>query len=273
MKLNPLFKEELQIFLGHSDFTEPGKLADFAVALTTASREELQEVLETFDLQGRIDKALLLLTKEIDLSKLQNSINQKIEANISEAQRDFFLRQQLKTIKKELGLEKDDKTCDVEKFEGRLKKRVVPPDVMQVIEDEMEKLGVLEVQSAEYAVCRNYLDWLTIIPWGIYSEEKLDLKIARKILEKDHYGLNDIKERILEFIAVGKLSGGVKGSIICLVGPPGVGKTSIGRSIARALKRPCYRFSVGGMRDEAEIKKDIVVHLYWVYAWKTCSSA
>ncbi|PWU15781.1 MAG: endopeptidase La [Chlamydiae bacterium] len=254
LKLNPLFKEELQIFLGHSDFTEPGKLADFAVALTTASREELQEVLETFDLQGRIDKALLLLKKEIDLSKLQNSINQKIEANISEAQREFFLRQQLKTIKKELGLEKDDKTCDIEKFEGRLKKRVVPPDVMQVIEDEMEKLGVLEVQSAEYAVCRNYLDWLTIIPWGIYSEEKLDLKIAKKILEKDHYGLNDIKERILEFIAVGKLSGGVKGSIICLVGPPGVGKTSIGKSVARALKRPFYRFSVGGMRDEAEIK-------------------
>lgn len=254
LKLNPLFKEELQIFLGHSDFTEPGKLADFAVALTTASREELQEVLETFDLQGRIDKALLLLKKEIDLSKLQNSINQKIEANISEAQRDFFLRQQLKTIKKELGLEKDDKTCDVEKYEGRLKKRVVPPDVMQVIEDEMEKLGVLEVQSAEYAVCRNYLDWLTIIPWGIYNEEKLDLKVAKKILEKDHYGLNDIKERILEFIAVGKLSGGVKGNIICLVGPPGVGKTSIGKSVARALKRPFYRFSVGGMRDEAEIK-------------------
>jgi ATP-dependent Lon protease len=254
LKLNPLFKEELQIFLGHSDFTEPGKLADFAVALTTASREELQEVLETFDLQGRIDKALLLLKKEIDLSKLQNSINQKIEANVSEAQREFFLKQQLKTIKKELGLEKDDKTCDIEKFEGRLKKRVVPPDVMQVIEDEMEKLGVLEIQSAEYAVCRNYLDWLTIIPWGIYSEEKLDLTIAKKILEKDHYGLNDIKERILEFIAVGKLSGGVKGSIICLVGPPGVGKTSIGKSVARALKRPFYRFSVGGMRDEAEIK-------------------
>lgn len=254
LKLNPLFKEELQIFLGHSDFTEPGKLADFAVALTTASREELQEVLETFDLQGRIDKALLLLKKEIDLSKLQNSINQKIEANISEAQRDFFLKQQLKTIKKELGLEKDDKTCDVEKFEGRLKKRVVPSDVMRVIEDEMEKLGVLEIQSAEYAVCRNYLDWLTIIPWGIYSEEKLDLKIAKKILDKDHYGLNDIKERVLEFIAVGKLSGGVKGSIVCLVGPPGVGKTSIGKSIARALKRPFYRFSVGGMRDEAEIK-------------------
>ncbi len=139
------------------------------MALTTASREELQEVLETFDLQGRIDKALVLLKKELDLSKLQNSINQKIEATISKTQREFFLREQLKTIKKELGLEKDDKTCDIEKFETRLKKRKVPDDVMQTIKEELEKLSVLEVQSAEYAVCRNYLDWLTIVPWGIYS--------------------------------------------------------------------------------------------------------
>jgi len=254
LKLNPLFKEELQIFLGHSDFTEPGKLADFAVALTTATREELQEVLETYDLQGRIDKALVLLKKELDLSKLQNSINQKIEATISKTQREFFLREQLKTIKKELGLEKDDKTVDVEKFQARLKKRQVPTDVMTVINDELEKLNVLEVQSAEYAVCRNYLDWLTIVPWGMYSQECHDLKLAKKVLEEDHYGLSDIKERILEFISVGKLSGGVKGSIICLVGPPGVGKTSIGKSIARALNRQFYRFSVGGMRDEAEIK-------------------
>jgi ATP-dependent Lon protease len=259
LKLNPLFKEELQIFLGHSDFTEPGKLADFAVALTTASREELQDVLETYDLQGRIDKALVLLKKELDLSKLQNSINQKIEATISQTQREFFLKEQLKTIKKELGLEKDDKTHDIEKFEARLKKRTVPEDVKKVITEEIEKLSVLEIHSAEYAVCRNYLDWLTILPWGITTatqegEGKLDLSFAKGVLEEDHYGLEDIKERVLEFIAVGKLSGGVKGSIICLVGPPGVGKTSIGKSVARALKRPFYRFSVGGMRDEAEIK-------------------
>ena len=125
---------------------------------------------------------------------------------------------------------------------------------MKVINDEMEKLSVLEVQSAEYGVCRGYLDWLTIIPWGMYSKESHDLEEAEKILEHDHYGLEDIKQRILEFIGVGKLSGSVKGSIICLVGPPGVGKTSIGKSIARALNRKFYRFSVGGMRDEAEIK-------------------
>lgn len=254
LKLNPLFKEELQIFLGHSDFTEPGKLADFAVALTTASREELQDVLETFDPGRRIDKALILLKKELDLSILQNNINQKIEATISKSQKDFFLREQLKTIKKELGIERDDKSLDREKFETRLKSRNVPADVLQVIKEEMDKLSALEPQSAEYAVCRGYLDWLTIIPWGIHSEERHDLQEAEKILAKDHYGLEDIKERILEFIGVGKLSGGVKGSIICLVGPPGVGKTSIGKSIARSLNRKFYRFSVGGMRDEAEVK-------------------
>ncbi|MCB1106941.1 MAG: endopeptidase La [Chlamydiia bacterium] len=254
LKLNPLFKEELQIFLGHSDFTEPGKLADFAVALTTAGREELQDILQTFDVQERIDKTLVLLKKELDLSKLQSSINQKIEATISKTQREFFLREQLKTIKKELGLEKDDKTCDIEKFKERLKDKAVPEDVQKVIDEEIEKLSVLEVQSAEYAVSRNYLDWLTIVPWGVFSKEDHTLAKAEEILEEDHYGLKDIKERILEFIGVGKLTKGVKGSIICLVGPPGVGKTSIGKSIARALNREFYRFSVGGMRDEAEIK-------------------
>lgn len=254
LKLNPLFKEELQIFLGHSDFTEPGKLADFAVALTTATREELQDVLETFDIEKRIDKALILLKKELDISALQHSINLKIDATINKSQKDFFLREQLKTIKKELGIERDDKSLDREKFEARLKERVVPPDVLKVIRDELDKLSVLEVQSAEYGVCRGYLDWLTIIPWGITSKDCLDLDAAEKILAHDHYGLEDIKQRILEFIGVGTLTGGVKGSIICLVGPPGVGKTSIGKSIARALNRKFYRFSVGGMRDEAEIK-------------------
>lgn len=254
LKLNPLFKEELQIFLGHSDFTEPGKLADFAVALTTASREELQEVLETFNIQNRIDKALVLLKKELDLSILQNSITQKIETTITKSQKDFFLREQLKTIKKELGIERDDKSMDREKFENRLKKLTVPPDVQKVINEELDKLSALEIQSAEYAVSRGYLDWLTSIPWGLKSTDIHEITEAEKILEHDHYGLEDIKKRILEFIGVGKLAGGVRGSIICLVGPPGVGKTSIGKSIARALNRKFYRFSVGGMRDEAEIK-------------------
>lgn len=254
LKLNPLFKEELQVFLSHSDFTEPGKIADFAVALTTASREELQGVLETFNVPKRIEKALILLKKELDLSRLQQNINQKIETTISKGQKDFFLREQLKTIKKELGIEKDDKTLDREKFENRLKDKIVPKDVRSVINDELEKLSVLEPLSSEYAVARSYLDWLTIIPWGIQSEECHDLERAEDVLQQDHYGLQDIKQRILEFISVGKLAGSVRGSIICIVGPPGVGKTSVGKSIARALNRKFYRFSVGGMRDEAEIK-------------------
>src|SRR5262249_33649268 len=155
----------------------------------------------------------------------------------SKSQKDFFLREQLKTIKKELGIEKDDKAIDREKFETRLKERKVTPEVQKVINDEMEKLAALEVHSSEYAVSGGYLDWLTIVPWGIYSQENHDLAMAEKVLEEDHYGLEDIKKRILEFISVGKLSGGVRGSIICLVGPPGVGKTSIGKSIARALNR------------------------------------
>ena len=254
LKLNPLFKEELQIFLSHSDFTDPGRLADFAVALTTASREELQDVLSCLDIQKRIDKALLILKKELDLSKLQSSISQRMESTISKAQREFFLKEQLKAIKKELGMEKDDKTVDMEKFDERIKKRKIPEQVLNIINEEKEKLSSLEIHSPEYGVCRNYLDWLTIVPWGIFSEENYSLSKAKTILEKDHYGLKDIKERIIEFIGVGKLTGGVKGSIICLVGPPGVGKTSVGKSIARSLNRKFYRFSAGGMRDEAEIK-------------------
>lgn len=254
LKLNSLFKEELQIFLSHSDFTEPGRLADFAVALTTASREELQEMLEALSLEERVNKALLLLKKELDLSRLQSHINQRIEANVSKAQREFFLKEQLRAIKKELGMEKEDKSLDLEKFEQRIKQKKIPEAAQKVISEEMEKLQVLEPQSAEYAVCRNYLDWLTILPWGIIQEESYPFSVAEKILEQDHYGLKDVKERILEFIGVGKLTHGVKGSIICLVGPPGVGKTSVGKSVARALNRKFYRFSVGGMRDEAEIK-------------------
>ncbi len=254
LKLNPLFKEELQIFLGHSDFTEPGKLADFAVALTTATREELQAVLEALDMQSRIDLALNLLKKELDLSRLQSSINQKIEATITNSQKEYFLREQLKTIKKELGIEKEERSIDLEKFEERLNKRDVPDPVMETVQDEMDKLGSLDSLSSEYSVCRNYLDWLTIMPWGMFSKERHDLKKAEAILHKDHYGLDEVKERILELISVGKLTKGLKGSIICLVGPPGVGKTSVGKSIARALNRKFFRFSVGGMRDEAEIK-------------------
>jgi len=254
LKLGSLFKEELQLFLTHSDFTDPGKQADFAAALTTATREELQDVLSAFDIQKRLELALVLLRKEIDVSTLQNSINQKVDIAVAKTQKEFFLKEQLKVIKKELGIGHGDKSLDRETFEERIKARVIPPPVLKVINEEMEKLGLIEPHSTEYSICRNYLDWLTNIPWGIYDKESHQLTKAKKVLEADHYGLKEINERILEFISVGKLAGSVKGNIICLLGPPGVGKTSIGKSIAKALNRQFFRFSVGGMRDEAEIK-------------------
>ena len=253
--LNPIFKEELQIFLSHSEFAQPYKLCDFAVALTTASRESLQEILSTFDLVKRMDKALILLKKELDISRLQNSINQKLEANISKTQREYFLREQMKAIQKELGIAKDDKALDAEKFNERVKKIHLSPEAEKVFKDEIDKLQMLDMQSAEYSVVRNYLDWLTILPWGIKDDENTNLAKAAKVLDQDHYGLKDIKERILEFISVGLLKKtGTKGYILCFVGPPGVGKTSVGKSIARALGRKFFRFSVGGMRDESEIR-------------------
>lgn len=255
LTLNPIFKEELQIVLSHAEFALPHKLCDFAVALTTASREELQEILATFDLPKRLEKALVLLKKELDISKLQVMINQKIETTISKTQREYFLKEQLKQIQKELGISKDDKAIDIEKFQERASHLDLSEEAQKVFDEELEKLNVLDIQSAEYSVVRSYLDWLTVCPWGVFDKENDNLYDAEAILEKDHYGLKDVKERILEVVSVGLLkNSGTKGYIICLVGPPGVGKTSIGRSIARALNRKFYRFSVGGMRDEAEIK-------------------
>ncbi|KFM59256.1 Lon protease-like protein, mitochondrial, partial [Stegodyphus mimosarum] len=165
-----------------------------------------------------------------------------------------MLQEQLKAIKKELGLEKDDKDAIEEKFRERLKELTVPAVVMEVIDEELNKLSFLDNHSSEFSVTRNYLDWLTSIPWGKSSEENMDLERASEVLEHDHYGMEDVKKRILEFIAVSKLRGSVQGKILCFHGPPGVGKTSIAKSIAKALNRNYYRFSVGGMTDVAEIK-------------------
>ncbi|HYK91054.1 MAG TPA: endopeptidase La [Acidobacteriota bacterium] len=254
MKLNPLQSEAIKMFLSRSTLDDPGRLADFAANLATADGQELQEILETFDVRRRIDKVLLLLKKEVEISKLQGEISRQIQEKISGQQREFFLKEQLKAIKKELGLEKEGKATEIERFQGRLKQRRLNAEAQRTVEEELEKFQLLEPASPEYTVTRNYLDWLTVLPWGIHSEESYDLNHAREILNRDHFGLDDVKERILEFIAVGKLKGDVAGSILCLVGPPGVGKTSVGKSIAEALGRRFYRFSLGGMRDEAEIK-------------------
>jgi len=254
IKSNSLFQEELKLFLNRFSLEDPGKLADFVASLTSAEPAEVQDILETFDIKARVEKVLLLLKKELELSKLQKKISQQIEERIAKNQKEFFLREQLKEIKKELGLEKDEKTSEIEKFEERAKKLTLSEEAVKRFNEELEKLKVLEPHSAEYGVTRNYLDWLTSLPWGIYSEDNYDIHKAKKILDRDHYGLQDIKDRILEFISAGKKKGSITGSIICFVGPPGVGKTSIGKSVAAALNRKFYRFSLGGMRDEAEIK-------------------
>jgi len=252
--LNPLYSEELKYFLSRFSPNEPSPLADFAAALTTAKAEELQQVLELFPVLPRMEKVLVLIKKELDVARLQSQIRERVDERMSEQQRKFFLREQLKEIQKELGLEKDDRTADVDRFRARLAKLTLPAAARKRIDDELQKLSILEVGSPEYTVTRNYLDWVTALPWGVYSTDRLELKRARRILDQDHDGLEEVKQRIIEFLAVGVLRGEVAGSILLLVGPPGVGKTSIGRSIANTLGRKFFRFSLGGMRDEAEIK-------------------
>ncbi len=252
--LNPLFKEELNLFLNRSNLNEPGRLADFAAAMTTARSADLQEILETFNIRQRIEKVLLLLKKEIDISKLQVRISKQIEEKLSKQQREFFLREQLKAIKKELGLAKDEKDQEAERFREKIRQLHLPPEAKERIDEEMEKLSLIEPTSPEYTVTRNYLDWLTALPWGVHTDDRFDIAKAQRILDHDHYGLQDVKERILEFLSVGIMKGRISGTILCFVGPPGVGKTSLGQSIARSIGRRFYRFSLGGMRDEAEIK-------------------
>ena len=257
LKVNPLAKETLQYFAQRfQDFQDPAKLADLAASMCSADDLALQEILDTLDVRDRLSAALVLLKKEVELGKLQADIGRRVEEKISGDQRRYFLMEQLKSIKKELGMERDDKTALAEKFQAKFApyRDQAPSHAVKVIEEELQKLAGLEPSSSEFNVTRNYLEWLTSIPWGHSSEERLDIAQAQEVLDADHYGLEDVKERILEFIAVGQLRGTTQGKIITMVGPPGVGKTSIGQSIARALDRKFFRFSVGGLSDVAEIK-------------------
>lgn len=254
VKHNPIFSEEIKIFLSRGSLRDPGLLADFAINMTTAKREQFQEILECIELRPRLEKVLFLLRKEQEINELKEKITKQIEEKLSKQQREFFLKEQLKAIKQELGLEKDEKTEEIEKYRNRIKKLTLPEETQKIIDEELVKLQLLPPLSPEYAVSRNYLDWLVALPWGITTKDKLNVAGARKILDRDHYGLKDVKERILEFIGVSKLRGSVEGSILCLIGPPGVGKTSLGRAVAESLGRKFFRFSLGGMKDEAEIK-------------------
>lgn len=254
IRLNPLFSEDLRQYLGRFSFNEPGLLADFAASITSAEPQELYEILATLPITPRLHASLTLLRKELEIARLQNEISEEVNQKISKHQREFFLKEQLKVIQKELGISKDDRTSDVEMFEERLLNKTVPEAAMKKIEEELHKLSILESGSPEYGVTRNYLDWATSIPWGVHSKDNLDINKAREVLEQHHAGLGDVKDRIVEFLALGAHRQEMGGSIMLLVGPPGVGKTSIGKSIAEALDRQFYRFSLGGMRDESEIK-------------------
>lgn len=256
--MNNLFRDQISTFSMSQSTgnvtSEPGKLADFAAAVSSGEQNELQEVLSCMNVEERMQKALIVLKKELMNAQLQSKITKDVESKISKRQREYWLMEQMKGIRRELGLESDGKDKLVEKFKEKANKLAMPEPVRKVFDEELNKLAHLEAAASEFNVTRNYLDWLTQIPWGRRSAENFGIPNAMKVLDEDHYGLKDVKDRILEFIAVGKLRGTVEGKILCFVGPPGVGKTSIGKSIARALNREYYRFSVGGLTDVAEIK-------------------
>jgi ATP-dependent Lon protease len=254
LRLNPLLQEQIKMLLGQQTYETPHVIIDLVASILSTKPEKLQDLLETFDTMKRAEKLLVLLTEEMEIIHLQEKLQAEIKEKIDKQQKDYFLREQLKAIKKELGIEKDDKTSDIEKIQGKIKELKLTDEAGEVIKEQLEKLSTLDLQSPEYQVTRSYLTELTSLPWGVYSKENHDIKRARNILDEGHYGLADVKERILQFISTVVKRGKVSGSIICLVGPPGVGKTSIGKSVAEALGRNFYRFSVGGMRDEAEIK-------------------
>lgn len=256
--MNSLFRDQISTFsMSQSTgnvMSEPAKLADFAAAVSAGESSELQEVLSSLNVEERMQKALLVLKKELVNAQLQSKITKDVESKITKRQREYWLMEQMKGIRRELGIESDGKEKLVETFKAKADSLAMPEAVRKVFDDELNKLAHLEPAASEFNVTRNYLDWLTQIPWGQRSPENFGIQHAMKVLDEDHYGLKDVKDRILEFIAVGKLRGTVEGKILCFVGPPGVGKTSIGKSIARALNREYYRFSVGGLADVAEIK-------------------
>ncbi len=254
LKLNPVFQEQVNMVVGQLNYEAPGQTMDVISNLLSGDSETLQELLETFDPLERAKKLLKLIKEELEVAKIQQRITKQIDEKVSKQQKEFFLREQLKAIKKELGMEKDENESEAEKIEKKLAELDLPEEILKIVEQELNKLKTLNPQAPDFNVTRNYLETISELPWGIFSEDNSDIKEARRILDRDHYGLEEVKDRILEFLSTIVKRGKIAGSIICLVGPPGVGKTSIGKSVAHALNRQFFRFSVGGMRDEAEIK-------------------
>ncbi len=231
----------------------PGALADLVAANLDAPVEEKAGLLETVDVKDRIRKVLRLLTRQLEILKMRERINSQIKEEMGKNQREYVLRQQLKAIKEELG-EDDGDQGDLDGLEDRIAKASLPTEAEQVAKKQIKRLRNMQVGSAEYTVVRTYLDWILDLPWHVQTPDNLEIAAVRKVLDEDHYGLEKVKKRILEYLAVRKLKKDKKGPILCLIGPPGVGKTSLGRSIARALGRKFHRVSLGGVHDEAAIR-------------------
>lgn len=236
-----------------SEVDEPGKLADLAISHLQVQVSERQEMLETANIQDRLRRTLEILHRELDLLKLGSEIQNKVAHRMDKRQREYMLREQMKAIQKELG-EEGESNPDLDEFKKVIEEGKLPEDAQKAVEKEMRRLEMLHPSSPEYAVSRNYLDWLTSLPWQESTQDNIQIDPAKKILDEDHYDLTEVKERILEHLAVISLKKEIRGPILCFVGPPGVGKTSLGRSIARAMGRKFTRMSLGGMRDEAEIR-------------------
>jgi ATP-dependent Lon protease len=251
-EINPYFNEEMKLAMLNSP--SPGSLADLVAFALSLDVPEAQDFLETLVVKKRFAKLLVYLKREKDVADIQKKITDEVNDKVNKYQREYFLREQLKVIRSELGMEEDEKTKDIKKFKELIAECKMPEDAQKTALEELERLESIPDSSPEYNITRTYLTWMTDLPWNKESTETTDIPKAKTMLEKDHYGLEKAKQRILEFLAVRQLKPEYDGTILCLAGPPGVGKTSLGHSIADALGRKFYRFSLGGMRDEAEIK-------------------
>ena len=249
---NPMFSEEMRLNMVNID--HPGKIADFIASILNVEKEDQQRILETVNVRQRMEQVLVFIKKEQELLRIQKKIQHELNERVEKNQREYFLREELKSIQEELGTDSEGNINDYKKFKDKIEKLNFEGEIKEAVDSELQKFNLIDPNSAEYIGTRNFLELVTTLPWNDETVEDYDLKNAEKILEKDHYGLDDVKKRIMEYLAVRKLKKDNKVSILLLVGPPGVGKTSVGKSIANAMNKPFYRFSVGGMRDEAEIK-------------------
>ncbi|MCD6337585.1 MAG: endopeptidase La, partial [Candidatus Marinimicrobia bacterium] len=251
ISISPIFPEEIQDVIFAIE--DPSKLSDLIASSLNIQISEKYEFLKELNIAKRLDLLVKALQKEFKIIELNAKINEHVNKEVNRQQREFLLREQLEAIKKELG-ESDEDEADVVEMNKKLDKVKLTPEARKTVEKEIERLALMAPYSSEYTVSKSYIDWILDLPWGKYTEDRIDINEASKILNEDHYGLEDVKDRILEFLSVLKLKQNAKSPILCLVGPPGVGKTSIGKSVARAMHREFIRFSVGGMRDEAEIR-------------------